>query len=175
MIILGGDPGESGAISFLRTVSLSNIVGIGSVHLDVTERDLCDWLSSILVDDGSEETAHAYVERVSAGPGAGVSGMFRFGQSYGALRMLLIAHHVPFDLVQPAKWQQAMGCARPKVAKGQAKESQTEHKNRTKARAQQLFPDIKVTHAIADSLLIAEYGRRLRSGEVAHHQNGEQL
>ena len=163
MIILGIDPGESGAISFLRTVSLSNVVGIGSVRLDVSERDLCDWLGSILVDGNSEETAHAYLERVSASPGAGVSGMFRFGQSYGALRMLLIAHLIPFDLVQPAKWQQAMGCARPK---GQVKESQTGHKNRTKARAQQLFPDIKVTHAIADSLLIAEYGRRLRSGEL---------
>jgi hypothetical protein len=34
-------------------------------------------------------------------------------------------------------------------------------KNVTKRRAQQLFPQLKVTHAIADALLIAEYGRRV--------------
>lgn len=163
MIIIGADPGTSGALAFLRTVSLSNAVGIGTVRLSASERDLCDWLSSILIDGDSQETAHAYLERVSASPGAGVSGMFRFGQSYGALRMLLTAHHVPFDLVQPLKWQQAMGCARPA---GQPKESQTAHKNRTKARAQQLFPELRITHAIADAILIAEYGRRLRAGEL---------
>lgn len=165
MIILGVDPGASGAIAFLRTVSLSNVVGVGTVRTDISERDLYEWLDSILIDieQTSNEPAHAYIERVSASPGAGVSGMFSFGQSYGMLRMLLVAHGVPFDLVQPAKWQQAMGCARPK---GEAKESQTAHKNRTKARAQQLFPNIKMNHAIADALLIAEYGRRLRAGEL---------
>jgi hypothetical protein len=35
-------------------------------------------------------------------------------------------------------------------------------KNVTKSRAQELFPEVKVTHAIADALLIAEYGRRIR-------------
>jgi hypothetical protein len=36
-------------------------------------------------------------------------------------------------------------------------------KNITKRKAQELFPEIKITHAIADSLLIAEYGRRVWS------------
>jgi hypothetical protein len=34
------------------------------------------------------------------------------------------------------------------------------NKNVTKTRAAQLFPGVKMTHAIADALLIAEYGRR---------------
>jgi len=33
-------------------------------------------------------------------------------------------------------------------------------KNVSKRRAQELFPEIKITHAIADALLIAEYARR---------------
>jgi hypothetical protein len=33
-------------------------------------------------------------------------------------------------------------------------------KNVSKSRAQELFPSIKVTHAIADALLIAEHNRR---------------
>lgn len=157
MIILGVDPGDSGAITAIATGAPDFA---STLRLAESERDICDFIVGMT---GNGEPVHAYLERVSAAPGAGVSGMFRFGQSYGAMRMLLTAYHIPFDLVAPHKWQQAMGCARPK---GQPKESQTEHKNRTKARAQQLFPDIKVTHAIADSLLIAEYGRRLRSGEL---------
>lgn len=164
MIIFGADPGASGAIAFLRTEG-AGVIGIGTIQNDRSERDLCDWLKSLLDDDPiTTFQRHAYLERVSASPGAGVSGMFRFGQSYGRLSMLLTAHNVPFDLVNPHTWQQAMGCARPK---GEAKESQTAHKNRTKARAQQLFPEIKCTHAISDALLIAEWGRRLRAGELS--------
>jgi hypothetical protein len=37
-------------------------------------------------------------------------------------------------------------------------------KNVSKARAQELFPALKITHATADALLIAEYGRRLNLG-----------
>lgn len=157
MIIIGIDPGDSGAITAITSIAPELAT---SLKLAESERDICDFIVNIV---GNGEPVHAYLERVSAAPGAGVSGMFRFGQSYGAMRMLLTAYHIPFDLVSPLKWQQAMGCARPK---GQPKESQREHKNRTKARAQQIFPDIKITHAIADSLLIAEYGRRLRSGEL---------
>ncbi len=45
------------------------------------------------------------------------------------------------------RWQKEMGC----LTKGD--------KNVTKRRAQELFPTLKITHAIADALLIAEYGR----------------
>jgi hypothetical protein len=38
-------------------------------------------------------------------------------------------------------------------------------KNISKRRAQELFPSLKITHAVADALLIAEYGRRLERGE----------
>jgi len=34
-------------------------------------------------------------------------------------------------------------------------------KNVSKRKAQELFPSMKVTHASADALLIAEYGRRM--------------
>ena len=64
--------------------------------------------------------------------------------------MALIAAGIPFETVTPAKWQGAMGCR----TKGD--------KNVTKRKAQDLFPGVKVTHAIADALLIAEWGRRQR-------------
>lgn len=157
MNILGIDPGQSGAIAWLNEGT------VRTINCDASYRDLCDFIVEAVMHANGGVNIHAYLERVSAGPGAGVSGMFRFGQSFGALQMLLTAYQIPFDLVGPHTWQQAMGCARPK---GEHKESQTAHKNRTKARAQQLFPELKITHAIADALLIAEYGRRLRAGEL---------
>lgn len=150
MKIIGIDPGNSGCITVLDGEIVSHC------RLDMSDRDVSDFLAM--------HQGFAYLENVHSMPGQGVSSSFKFGQSFGFLRGLLVAHWIPFDLVQPAKWQTAMGCARPK---GEKKESQTEHKNRTKRRAQELFPEITITHAIADSLLIAEYGRRIRAGELS--------
>jgi hypothetical protein len=62
--------------------------------------------------------------------------------------MALTAAGIPFERVRPQAWQKAMGC----MSKGD--------KNITKRKAQELFPQIKVTHATADALLIATYGTR---------------
>lgn len=62
--------------------------------------------------------------------------------------MALTAAGIPFDEVSPAVWQKYLGC----LTGGD--------KNVTKAKAQQLFPHITVTHAIADAILIGEYLRR---------------
>ena len=81
-------------------------------------------------------------------PGQGVASSFKFGQGFGHLEMALTASGIPHTYVAPQKWQKELQC----LTKGD--------KNVSKARAQQLFPHIKVTHAIADALLIAEYCRR---------------
>jgi len=70
---------------------------------------------------------------------------------YGTLKGILTALHIPFELIRPVDWQRALGC----MTKGD--------KNISKTKAQQLFPDIKVTHAKADALLIAEHCRRMRN------------
>jgi hypothetical protein len=74
------------------------------------------------------------------------------GTNYGFLRGMLIACGVPFDEAAPHKWQKAMGC----LTHGD--------KNVSKAKAQQLYPGLKVTHATADALLIASYCWMLRHG-----------
>lgn len=152
MSILGIDPGASGAI-----VVLYDPLTVEAIKLDNTERDIRDFL---VFHTASSHTikpfcsVHAYIERVHAWPEQGVSSTFKFGVNYGFLRGCLIALEIPFEEVTPHKWQAAMGC----LSGGK--------KNVTKARAQQLFPQMKITHAIADALLIAEYGRRLKSGEL---------
>ncbi len=66
---------------------------------------------------------------------------------------MLIASRIPFEEVTPQKWQKTLSC----LSRGD--------KNITKAKAQQLFPGLRVTHATADALLIAEYARRHARGE----------
>lgn len=149
MKTIGIDPGNSGCISVLDDSLIS------CCRLDKSDRDVSEFLAA-------HRQGFAYLERVHSMPGQGVSSSFKFGDNYGFLRGLLVAHGLAFDFVQPVKWQAALGCARPKGCK----ESQTEHKNRTKNRAEQLFPEVKITHANADSLLIALYGFRLRTGTL---------
>src|SRR5262249_38817473 len=79
-------------------------------------------------------------------------------QSYGALRMALVAAGIPFEQIAPSSWQKLMSCRTGG------------NKNVSKARAQQLFPQAHVTHAVADALLIATAARIVyaqRRGEQA--------
>jgi hypothetical protein len=90
----------------------------------------------------------AALESVWSSPQMGVKSAFTFGNGFGHLEMALTALGVPYERVRPAVWQKAMGC----LTKGD--------KNVSKRRAQEFFPALKVTHAIADALLIAEFARR---------------
>jgi len=145
---IGVDPGGSGAIAAIDEDGL-----IFAVHKnDATERDVWEFVKDVKAQTKGE--CFAVIERVGAMPGQGVHSMFVFGQSYGFLRGLLIAAEIPFVEVSPAKWQQALGCPT------RGKLSKTQHKNRLKAKAQQRWPHVKMTLAIADALLLAEYARR---------------
>jgi Holliday junction resolvasome RuvABC endonuclease subunit len=150
MIYIGIDPGVSGGLAILEADG--SIVDVFA--MPGTERDLLDAFNPFAAPDlgpcpASAPRAHAMLERVYSSPQMGVASAFTFGKGYGALLMALTAARIPFNQVVPAKWQQVMGCR----SRGD--------KNVTKQRAQQLFPDTKITHAIADALLLAEYGRRL--------------
>lgn len=157
-LFIGIDPGASGALAVLD----GSVTATASPR---TERDLWDWISRFgpwIDGELREEPLHAFavIEKVQgyiglAHPG---SAMFKFGVSYGGLRMALIAAGIPFEEVAPQRWQRALG-----IAPRRKDESRGQFKNRLKARAQQLFPHVSVTLANADALLIAEYCRRQRS------------
>jgi crossover junction endodeoxyribonuclease RuvC len=105
-------------------------------------------VSAFLVSYISTHRVLALLEQVSAMPKQGVSSTFKFGASYGLLQGLLVAHGVVWQTVTPRIWQSEMRC----LTKG--------NKNVTKAAAQQLWPEEKITHATADALLLAELCRR---------------
>lgn len=146
MITIGIDPGKSGGIAW------TGPEGMRVEKMPDTISGVWD-LISYIVDHTDQIYRHtetkAYLEQVSAMPGQGVTSCFTFGNGFGHLEMALTAAGIPFERVSPQKWQKAMGCRTGG------------NKNISKARAGELFPHIKFTHATADAALIAEYGRKM--------------
>lgn len=151
---LGIDPGASGGMAWL--------VGdhVEAAQCPPTEAAIWQWVSGCLKVAGNVcacvEMVGGYIgeRRGTANPAPG-SAMFKFGHSYGMVRMALVAAGIPFNVVSPKTWQKAFSL---KKTKG---ESSTSWKNRLKAEAKRLFPKVKVTLATADAILIAEYCRRI--------------
>jgi hypothetical protein len=142
---IGIDPGKSGGIA---VVFHDAPFSPEAYKMPDTEAGVAELIQEI---SGFHKPV-VYLEKVHAMPRQGVSSTFTFGMGYGFLRGVLVTAKIRFEDVTPQKWQKKLGC----LSKG--------NKNVTKQKAQQLFPDIKVTHAIADAMLIAEYARRTEQG-----------
>jgi hypothetical protein len=158
-IYIGVDPGASGGLA-----SICDGEAL-AIHMPLTETDVWEWVKENEIPDGWESIGgvFAIIEQVSGyiGEGHPGSAMFKFGMSYGGLRMALTAAQIPFEAVTPQAWQKGLG-----ITKRGKQETRTSFKNRLKAKAQQLFPEVKVTLATADALLIAEYCKRKRTGTL---------
>lgn len=107
-----------------------------------TEHDADDKLADWLTDG---PIIRAALEQVGARPGQGVSAMFSFGQVYGFLRGLLVAHRIPFVLVTPQRWMKDLNFKGGGIA------------SRSRVRASMEFPTLKVTNDTADALLIGRW------------------
>ena len=101
-----------------------------------------------------------YLEKVGFGmPGQSSKATATFARHNGHLEMALLSLGIKTVEVTPQKWQKHYQL-------GKSSEfTNTEWKNRLKACAQQLFPREKVTLAVADALLLAEYGRMKEIGK----------
>lgn len=154
---IGIDPGASGGIAVIH--------GDGELQtwpMPATEKDVWECLKKyayLLGHDTPQPWAFAVVEWIHpAIQGIGKSPMSKLYGNYMMLRGMLTAAEIPYEVVQPRKWQKEMGIA----VRGKT-EGRTQWKQRLRQRAQQLFPAANVTLAVADAILIAEYNRRNRS------------
>lgn len=136
--IIGIDPGKAGGIAVITRDHVE------AIPMPDTVGDLVDHLLSLSVLD----CGRVVVERVHSSPQMGVVSAFTFGRGLGNIEAACAALALRLEWVAPQVWQRALGC----LSKGD--------KNITKRRAQELFPTLKITHAVADALLIAEWGRR---------------
>lgn len=154
-IVIGIDPGKNGGIAWFDVEG-----GYHAVKMPPTERDLWELVSGLenYCHEGTPEVT-AYVERVGGQkPGVcNVTAISKLQYNYGQCRMAVLAAGYRLEDPTPRTWQKAFGLIRT-----DKNESDIDKKNRHKAKAQELFPTLKITHAISDALLIAEYGRRMQ-------------
>lgn len=159
-VYIGIDPGASGGIAILEA---------GEVQWldlkDKTEIDILKWS----LDKVSEDVyVMAMLEKVHSMPGQGVASSFKFGQSYGSLRMLLAASGCVWEDVTPQKWM--MGLNIPMLG---SEENYDQRKKRLRGIAQRLFPTIPLWDElvgcqknVCDALLIALYCQRKDLGQL---------
>lgn len=108
-LVLGVDPGQTGAIALLADGEPA-----GFIDMPTRERKA----GGVMIDGAALAAAlrgarmhhpgaytFAVIEQVSAGPGQGVSAMFRFGQADGIARGVLEALGVPCIEVHPSTWK----------------------------------------------------------------------
>jgi crossover junction endodeoxyribonuclease RuvC len=108
MRIIGIDPGLSGGIAILDDKKVIELFDM-PVMPDgkKNKRQLNSALLVKLIKDNIknlEDTAMV-VEQVNAMPGQGVTSMFNFGQTFGAIKGICAALGLPIFFVRPAKWK----------------------------------------------------------------------
>ena len=108
MIIIGIDPGLSGAIAILQNKKVQSIFDIPVMSEGKKNKRQLNsaQMVKIIKDNISniEETV-VVVEHVNAMPGQGVTSMFNFGQTFGAIKGICAALGLPIFFVRPSKWK----------------------------------------------------------------------
>ena len=108
MKIIGIDPGLSGAIAILENNKVLNLFDMPVMSEGKKNKKQLN--SSHLVNIIKENIAQneeiaVVVEQVNAMPGKGVTSMFNFGQTFGAIKGLCAALELPIYFVRPSKWK----------------------------------------------------------------------
>jgi hypothetical protein len=155
-MIVAIDPGKSGGIAVLQ--------GDGKCYcipMPETEKDVVVYIRDLVnISESCGENIVVHLEKVGgfAGKAQPGSAMFTFGEGFGVLKGAILAFNIRLELVTPQNWQKALSLG---TSKGLTK---TQWKNKLKARAQELYPNARVTLSTADALLILEYARNKERG-----------
>ena len=107
MIILGIDPGLSGALAFLDTmtgtIAVEDMPTVTVMRNRKEKREVSAQLVAAIVIKRHAEAA--FLEKVNAMAGQGVSSVFSFGRSAGIIEGVLAAFDIPTTLVTPELFQ----------------------------------------------------------------------
>ena len=153
MRIIGIDPGLSGAIAILEENKIKELFDM-PVMPDgkKNKRQLNSALLVKLIKDNIKnlEDTVMVVEQVNAMPGQGVTSMFNFGQTFGAIKGICAALGLPIFFVRPAKWKKHF-------------ELINSSKDASRTKAIEMYPSISEQLAKkkdvnkSDAILIARY------------------
>ena len=108
MKILGIDPGLSGAIAILekkKVLSLFDMPVMAEGKKNKKQLNSAQLVDIIKENSIGDDEIVVVVEQVNAMPGQGVTSMFNFGQTFGAIKGVCAALNLPIFFVRPSKWK----------------------------------------------------------------------
>ena len=108
MKIIGIDPGLNGAIVVMKNNKVLSVFDMPIMSEGKKNKRQLN--SARLVDIIKEnikvnDDIAVVVEQVNAMPGQGVTSMFNFGQTFGAIKGVCAALKLPIFFVRPSKWK----------------------------------------------------------------------
>ena len=160
MIIVGIDPGISGALCFFSNGNVIDVIDMPTMaegkksKKQVNGRQIFNEILNIK-NSFAGHKINVVVEQVSAMPGQGVTSMFNFGQSFGVIKGICSAMELPIFYVRPAKWKKYFNLINAE-------------KDASRTKVIEMFPKIsqklsrKKDNNKADAILIAKYFENTR-------------
>ena len=155
MLIIGIDPGISGALCFFEDGQVKEIIDMPvmadgkknkrQINASQTYNEISKRINKLPKKD-----IIVVIEQVSAMPGQGVTSMFNFGQSFGVLKGICSAMQLSMHFVRPAKWKKYFGLIKTE-------------KDASRTKVIEIFPYIssqlsrKKDSNKADAILIASF------------------
>jgi len=153
MIIIGIDPGISGAISILENKKVLEVYDTPTmIDGKKNKRQINSAQVSQIIKErlNSQKEVIVVVEHVNAMPGQGVTSMFNFGQSFGVIKGICAALNLPIYFVRPTKWKKHFNLIKT-------------NKDASRTKVIEVYPEIsgklhrKKDSNRADAILIALY------------------
>ena len=108
MKIIGIDPGLSGAISILenkKVLKIFDMPVMSEGKKNKRQLNSAQLVNIVKENINNNEEIAVVVEQVNAMPGQGVTSMFNFGQTFGAIKGVCAALSLPIYFVRPSKWK----------------------------------------------------------------------
>ena len=161
MLIIGIDPGISGSLCFFEDGIINDVIEMPTMtdgkknKRQVNGPQIFNEIS-FRTNKIDKKNIKVVIEQVSAMPGQGVTSMFNFGQSFGILKGICSAMHLPVYYVSPTKWKKYFNLI-------------NSSKDASRTKVIEMYPSIsfrltkKKDVNKADAILIARYFRDCRS------------
>ncbi len=108
MKIIGIDPGLSGAIAVMhdkKVINMYDMPVMAEGKKNKRQLNSSQLVNIIKENINKDEETIVVVEQVNAMPGQGVTSMFNFGQTFGAIKGVCAALKLPIFFVRPSKWK----------------------------------------------------------------------
>ena len=108
MKVIGIDPGLSGAIAILEDKKVLNILDMPVMaegKKNKRQINSAQLVNIIKKNIHKTDEISVVVEQVNAMPGQGVTSMFNFGQTFGAIKGVCAALELPIFFIRPSKWK----------------------------------------------------------------------